>query len=41
MSFCQMLGLKINLDKSTLMRLNCEEEDVVDLVGEIGCGRDS
>lgn len=37
-SFCNMFGLKINLEKSDLLGINCEEEDVEELAQQTGCG---
>lgn len=35
--FCSLLGLKINIGKSTLLRINLEEDEVQNLANIIGC----
>lgn len=40
-SFCQMSGLKINMEKNSLLGLNSEEEEVEGLSSEIGCGKET
>lgn len=39
-AFCGMSGLKINLEKSALLGINYEEDEMEVLADGIGCGRE-
>ena len=37
--FCKALGLKVNRSKSSLLRINLEEEEVRKYAGALGCSK--
>lgn len=40
-SFCNISGLKINWEKSALLGISCEEDEVKELAQQIGCGMEN